>query len=67
MGLDTLELILAIEKEFCLDIPDAEAKLLTTPGLVVDHIVNKRNGSDTTGRTDGESAIWGRLQQLAAR
>ena len=37
-SLDTVELIMQLEDEFNLEIPDEEAEKLTTVGLVVDYI-----------------------------
>lgn len=38
MGLDLVELVLAIEGSFGIHIPDADAELLETPRLVVDYL-----------------------------
>ena len=37
-SLDTVELIMELEEEFGLEIPDEEAEKLTTVGTVVDYI-----------------------------
>lgn len=37
-SLDTVELIMQLEDEFNLEIPDEEAEKLTTVGLVIDYI-----------------------------
>ncbi len=37
-SLDTVELIMQLEDEFSLEIPDEEAEKLTTVGLVIDYI-----------------------------
>lgn len=39
-SLDKVELVMAIEEEFDLEIPDAEAEKLTTVKAVVEYIVN---------------------------
>jgi acyl carrier protein len=38
-SLDTVELVMALEDEFTLDIPDEEAEKLTTVGKVIDYIL----------------------------
>nr|YP_010336275.1 acyl carrier protein [Chroodactylon ornatum]UNJ14681.1 acyl carrier protein [Chroodactylon ornatum] len=47
-SLDTLELVMAIEEEFGLEIPDTNAEEITTPGLAVSFIKEKLDakGSD---------------------
>lgn len=49
MGLDTVELVMVIEDEFEVAIPDAVAAELTTPGQVAEYLVNvlgERGGRD---------------------
>ncbi len=39
-SLDTVELVMALEDEFSLDIPDEEAEKLTTVGKAMDYILS---------------------------
>lgn len=40
-SLDTVELVMALEDEFDLDIPDDEAEKLTTVGKSMDYVLNQ--------------------------
>ncbi|MEW5899887.1 MAG: acyl carrier protein [Acidobacteriota bacterium] len=40
-SLDTVELVMALEDEFSLDIPDEEAEKLTTVGKALDYILTR--------------------------
>jgi len=40
-SLDTVELVMALEDEFGLDIPDEDAEKLTTVGKAMDYIMSK--------------------------
>ncbi|HAV42249.1 MAG TPA: acyl carrier protein, partial [Acidobacteria bacterium] len=43
-SLDTVELVMALEDEFGLDIPDDEAEKLTTAGKAIDYILGHQKG-----------------------
>ena len=41
MGLDIVELIMRAEEEFEIEIPDADAEMLSTPGALCDYVENR--------------------------
>lgn len=41
-SLDRVELIMAVEDEFVLEIPDADAETLTTVGAVLDYVAKRK-------------------------
>lgn len=43
-SLDIVELIMALEEEFDLEIPDEDAEKLTTVGAAVQYVKSKQNG-----------------------
>lgn len=60
MGLDSLELILAIEKKFDLEIPDADAREMITVGDMYDfvHRALVRRAQVTRGPDPDEERLW---------
>jgi acyl carrier protein len=69
MGLDTINLVIAIEKEFGIEISHADAAKLSVLGDMQDYIVKARR---QRGETPNESRIWRRLtavvvEQLGVR
>ena len=65
MGLDSVEIILAVEQEFELEIPDAEAaRMITVGDLQAFVVVELRR----LGRTDADAdAICERLRAIICR
>lgn len=46
MGLDLVEIVMRIEEDFEIEIPDRVAETLTTPGKVIDYLANLPKFSD---------------------
>ena len=66
MGLDTVELILAVESEFGIDIPDEDAARLTTPGALSDYI-GQRLRSCGVSPVPNEDEIWHKVKSLVVK
>ena len=69
MGLDTVELVMAIEDEFGIKIPDTDAPDLAVLGDMHEYIVQALR---QRGDTPDEANVWGRLsavvvEQLSVR
>jgi acyl carrier protein len=47
-SLDTVELVMELEEEFDITIPDEEAEKIQTVGQAIDHIQQAVNGSETS-------------------
>jgi len=43
-SLDTVELVMALEEEFAIEIPDEEAEKIQTVGQAIDYIKNHQQG-----------------------
>ena len=61
MGLDTLELVIAIEEEFNLQISDADAERLGLLGDLHDYVVRALK---QRGETPDETEVWERLKKI---
>jgi hypothetical protein len=58
MGLDSVEFVMAVERAFDIDIPDAAARTMVTPGDMVDYL--------QTRVTKDRAAIENVVQELMA-
>ena len=63
MGLDTVELAMAVEVEFALEIPNAEAQKMERVGDMFAFIVRTLQQRSTSAVID-EADIWKRLTQV---
>jgi hypothetical protein len=61
MGLDTVELVMAIEEEFSIEIPNADAARLGVLGDLSDYVVAALR---QRGETPDEAQVWQRLSAL---
>lgn len=48
-SLDTVELVMALEEKFGLEIPDEEAEKITTVGQTIKYIEEKTTGKESEG------------------
>ncbi len=65
MGLDSVEMMMAIEEEFDINIADEEAVILDTVGKLYQHILDVlySNQSGESGQVD-ESKVWERMKDI---
>ena len=61
MGLDTVELVMAIEEEFQIEISDTDAAKLGILGDLSQYVVTVLK---QRGETPDEEAIWERVKQI---
>jgi acyl carrier protein len=61
MGLDSVELVMAIEEEFGIEIPNADAPQLAVLGEMHDFIVRALR---QRGDTPDEAQVWERLRAV---
>ncbi|HSY19615.1 MAG TPA: hypothetical protein VK815_14835 [Candidatus Acidoferrales bacterium] len=64
MGLDTVELIMAIEEEFNLEIPNETAAKLVILGDIHNYVVQALK---QRGETPDEKLIWERLKNIVIK
>lgn len=65
LGLDTVELVMAIEKEFNINIPNEDAAKLATVGMLHEYIVMNREKSQATSLPAHEQdLIWEKLKNV---
>ena len=64
MGLDTVELVLAVEEHFNVEIPDAEASRLVTVGMLQAWLVNELQ---RLGRAPDLERTFSELKELICR
>lgn len=61
MGLETVELLMAIEEEFGIEIPNADASKLAVLGNMHDHIVR---ALPQRGDAPDKREVWERLSEV---
>ena len=64
MGLDTVELVMMIEEEFGVELPDAEAEKITTVGELRDFIVLALKSEAAGKDPSGPEAVLTRIQRI---
>ena len=64
MGLDTVELVMAVEEEFGIAIPDDGAVTLITLSDIRDFVVQ---ALEATGEVGDREAVWERIKAIMRR
>lgn len=65
MGLDAVELVMAVEQEFGIEIPNSEAERMERAGDMHDLVVRILRQRDEAAVIDADR-IWSRLQDIVA-
>jgi acyl carrier protein len=63
MGLDTVELVMAIEEEFGIEIPNEDAAALTTAGDISAYVVKQLTA---LGKQPSSGETWERVKSVIA-
>jgi len=64
MGLEVVELIMSVEEEFGITIPDGDAETISLLGSLHDYVMKElRNREEVPDGTD----VWNRLKALVVR
>ena len=61
MGLDSVELVMAWEEAFGIEVPNGDAEILETPRMVIDYFAAKLGAIDGSGQPrslDAASALY---------
>lgn len=61
MGLDTVELLMAVEEEFSLEVNNEEAAQLATCGSLADYVVKQLRAR---GDTRTEDEVWTQVKKI---
>ena len=64
MGLDVVELIMAVEEEFGIAIPNERATTLTTLGAIRDHVLRE---CVARGMASDSDEVWARIKAIVRR
>jgi hypothetical protein len=66
MGLDSVELVMAIEREFDLEIPDANARTMYTVGDMYDFVHRSlaRRARETGAPPPDEARLWDQVLDI---
>lgn len=65
MGLNSVELVMAIEKEFNLAISDSDAASMETPGIVYEYLLKRLMEARTIPLTQHEkNLVWQKLKHI---
>ncbi len=63
MGLELVEIVLRIEEEFDISIPDEHAMLITTPREYIDYLMARSELAGRRSRETVAESVWQILEQ----
>lgn len=63
MGLEAVEIVMAVEEEFAIEIPDSEAAKLETVGSLHLFVLRTLQAQEGTAHVD-EATVWARLRDI---
>ena len=64
MGLDTVELVIAIEEEFDISISDDEASEMITVGDIYFHVLKELSSRNSEEERPDQDSIWERVKAV---
>ena len=67
MGLDTVELVMTLEEEFGIEIPNEDAARLATVGEIADYILARLASGGGSIESIDLAALWVRVKSVVVR
>ncbi len=64
MGLETVEMVMAIEEEFGIEIPETDAEGIIKVGDLSDHVIAKLAAAAPPNEPPDPYAVWARVKEI---